>query len=196
MSKYTTELRYILASLALENKSLFDFEYPIFDAAYKPTLEQKIVDHYYFNEIGQETFYMFHHYLKTTMNEIMPYYNPIYSALLLDTNPISNYKMSGSVQGTSHRQLVNAATNTVKSVFNDTPGTPLANLDKYASNVSHTDNDNDLSSVDDATSNNSTTTSGRMLSSIGNLLDDYKPELANIDLRVISDLAPCFMLIY
>ena len=62
MSKYTTELRYILERLAGENSSqpynriadiiesarpkVFDFDFPVYDPAYKPVLETKILRHY------------------------------------------------------------------------------------------------------------------------------------------------------
>ena len=71
MSKYTTELRYILEDLAGLKDSvgynsvatvinearpkLFDFDYPIFDENYRPVLETKICKHFYTREIGAES---------------------------------------------------------------------------------------------------------------------------------------------
>ena len=62
MSKYTTEVRFICETYAgltestgysnveqvIENSrsQIFDFSYPIFDEAYKTTLESKILLHY------------------------------------------------------------------------------------------------------------------------------------------------------
>jgi len=51
MAKYTTQIRSIVES----GYPIFDFEYPIFDPAYKGVLEKKILDWYYFREIGFET---------------------------------------------------------------------------------------------------------------------------------------------
>lgn len=86
MSKYTTELRYIIENnfdIGLKN-------YPIFDENYRELLNQKIINHYYFREIAMETAELFKRYLNTTMNEIMPYYNQLYKSELLEFNPFYN----------------------------------------------------------------------------------------------------------
>ena len=96
MSVYTTELRYICEHdaglkesvglnqiddvIAACRASIFG-EYPIFDEAYRPTLETMILKHYYMWEIGAETVGLFKLWLNERMNEIMPKYNLMYSAL-------------------------------------------------------------------------------------------------------------------
>ena len=98
MSKYTTELRYICEHeagltesvgyndidrvLALSVGKIFDFDYPIFDEAYRNVLNLKILRHFYTREIGFETVGLWKHYLRTKMTEIMPYYNHLYQAQL------------------------------------------------------------------------------------------------------------------
>lgn len=84
MSKYTTELRYLV-------DQGFDFqltEYPLFDESYRATLNKKILDHYRYREIGFETPARFRHQLKTKLNEIMPFYNKMYESELLVINPL------------------------------------------------------------------------------------------------------------
>lgn len=104
MSKYTTELRYICEALAGEDESvgydsisevitkalpkLFDFDFPIFDEAYRQVLERKIVKHYYTREICAETVGLWKLYLDTKLNEIMPYYNQLYTTELISYNPL------------------------------------------------------------------------------------------------------------
>lgn len=86
VSKYTTELRYLI-----ENN--FDIglkDYPIFDENYRESLNRKIINHYYFREIGMETAELFKRYLNNTMREIMPYYNQLYKSELLEFNPFYN----------------------------------------------------------------------------------------------------------
>lgn len=96
MSVYTTELRYICEHdagltesvglnqiddvIAACRSSIFG-NYPIFDEAYRPTLETMILKHYYLWEIGAETVGLFKLWLNERMNEIMPKYNLMYSAL-------------------------------------------------------------------------------------------------------------------
>ena len=104
MSRYTTEVRYICEKYAGLDKSaeytdvkevinnswekIFDFDFPIFDEAYKPILCKKIIKHYYTREIGLETVALWKLKLDTLMNEIMPYYNKLYQTELLSFNPL------------------------------------------------------------------------------------------------------------
>ena len=104
MSKYTTELRFICETLSGLDESkgydnveqiidaarpkIFDFSYPIFDSAYKPTLERKILMHFYTREIGQETYGLWKLRLRARLNEIMPYYNKLYESELIEFNPL------------------------------------------------------------------------------------------------------------
>lgn len=104
MSKYTTELRFICEFLAGLDESagfedvdeviansrekIFSFDYPIFDTAYKPVLETKIIEHFYTREICAETYGRWKLFLKAKMNEIMPYFNKLYESELIKINPL------------------------------------------------------------------------------------------------------------
>lgn len=114
MSKYTTEVRYICEEKSGLSESvdgasveevissalpkIFDFDFPIFDEAYRDILLTKILRHYYTREIGLETYGLWKLKLKTKLNEIMPYYNQLYKSELLEFNPLYdvNYTRSGS----------------------------------------------------------------------------------------------------
>lgn len=103
MSKYTTEVRFICERAAGLNESvgydgienvlndswrkIFDFDFPIFDEAYRPVLCKKILKHYYTREIGFETVGLWKLKLNMLLNEIMPYYNKLYDSELLKFNP-------------------------------------------------------------------------------------------------------------
>ena len=50
------------------------YEFPIWEESYRPTLCQKILRHYYFREIGEETVEFWKLRLQQTLGEIMPYY--------------------------------------------------------------------------------------------------------------------------
>lgn len=119
MSKYTTELRFICEVEAGRNKSgdygdvasvistarpkIFSFSYPIFDANYKPTLETKIIKHFYTREIGYETYGLWKLKLETKMNEIMSYYNKLYESELIEFNPL--YDTDLHTEGVRHDTL-------------------------------------------------------------------------------------------
>lgn len=116
MSKYTTELRFICEKYAGYNVSqdyktineiidashdkIFDFEYPIFDVNYKNIIETKILKHYYTREISEETVGLWKLRLDAKMNEIMPYYNKLYSSELIDFNPLYSVNLTTNKSGT------------------------------------------------------------------------------------------------
>ena len=106
MSYYTTELRYLCEKVAgcfdsppsyqstdfviwEAAKKVFG-DYPIFDEVHRQVLNNKILKHYYFQEIGFETEGRFLFELNRKMNEIMPYYNKLYQSELLDFDPFEN----------------------------------------------------------------------------------------------------------
>lgn len=101
MSKYTTELRYILQShssssdvnqiIADGRPYVFGFNYPIFDENYRTILETKILKHYYTREICAETVGLWQLWLDEKMNLIMPYYNQLYESESLTINPLVNF---------------------------------------------------------------------------------------------------------
>lgn len=86
MATYTVEIRTLVENhfdLGLKN-------YPIFDEKYREGLNNKIINHFYFREIGFETAGLFKFYLNQKMSEIMPYYNQLYKSELLKFNPFYN----------------------------------------------------------------------------------------------------------
>lgn len=62
--------------------------YPIFDETYREALNQKIIDHFWNREIGQEDASLFRFALKRKMNEIMPLYNLYYKSNQLQFDPL------------------------------------------------------------------------------------------------------------
>lgn len=65
-------------------------DYPIFDPAYREGLNAKIIEHYWFREIGLETPQLFKRFLNRKMNEIMPFYNQLYRSVIDITDPLVN----------------------------------------------------------------------------------------------------------
>lgn len=105
MSRYTTQLRWIVEQLSEGltvpegqeyPNAVYNYigllSYPLFDPSYRSQLNDKIINHFYFQEIGFETPKQFAWMLKRTMNEIMPKYNALYEAQLdLDAHPLADY---------------------------------------------------------------------------------------------------------
>lgn len=90
-----TEYTLTIKSLIDNNIDLGLNDYPIWDENYRKTLNDKIINHYYFREIGFETPGLFINRLNTRMREIMPYYCELYETTKFEYNPIWNadYKM-------------------------------------------------------------------------------------------------------
>lgn len=84
MSTYTITLR----ELIKRGYSPFDDSWTTFIPEHKPVLCQKIIDHYYFYEIGSETPDRFKFYINEHLRLIMPYYNQLYSSELLKLEPL------------------------------------------------------------------------------------------------------------
>jgi len=93
MSKYTTELRYLLDPLTTGFTIGLD-EYPIFDETYRAALNAKILKHFFFREIGAETPTKFKYFLNRTMDEIMPLYNQMYKSQLITFDPLVTYELT------------------------------------------------------------------------------------------------------
>lgn len=185
MSKYTVQLRTLIEN----GVQIFDFDYPIFDAAYKPVLEQKIIDWYYFREIGLETPAQFKHFLKAKMNMIMPYYNQWYSAqeVFKTYDPYKNKNVTqtdtkttitdttGQIDSSSTGQRDTDTTSTGqtdttsasngtssnKETFSDTPQAKIQGLD-YATNYTENDGTSSADQTDSVTANGTGTESATM----------------------------------
>ena len=122
MSRFTTEVRYICETLAGHNESvgcndvsttittaaplLFNFNFPIFDEAYRLPLETKILRHFYTREICEETVGLWKLRLEDKLNLIMPYYNQLYRSELLEFNPMYDVDIA-----TDHTKNANSESN-------------------------------------------------------------------------------------
>lgn len=106
MSIFTTELRYPIEQYQhdhnLPQRTYDDGiyhligldEYPIFDESYRARLNNKIIEHYYFKEIGTDTLARFRWYMRTTLSELMPRFNVLYEAQNSIVDPMTNRNLS------------------------------------------------------------------------------------------------------
>jgi hypothetical protein len=132
MSRYTIELRYLIEG----NYDLGLKDYPIFDEPYREQLNNKIIQHYYFREIGFETEALFKNRLNQKMNEIMPYYNQMYESSKLKIDPLSTIdleevfsrKSKTTGEGTSSTSGTGNNTNN----FNSTDTTDYGKISKFS----------------------------------------------------------------
>jgi hypothetical protein len=199
MAKYT-----ITIGTLMKNNFNFGLDtYPIFDNNYRQTLNQKILNHYYNNEIGFETPELFKFYLNNKLNEIMPYYNTLYENLkLYDNNLMSNVNLKEVLNRETANNVSsqsNSSTDT-RNLYQDTPQGSLKETDidnlKYATNLTLNDskiNDN-ATSQGDGTENYIKTIVGNNGSKYTyELLNELKNGILNIDMMIIDDLNELFM---
>lgn len=199
MAKYT-----ITIGTLMKNNFNFGLDtYPIFDNNYRQTLNQKILNHYYNNEIGFETPELFKFYLNNKLNEIMPYYNTLYENLkLYDNNLMSNVNLKEVLNRETANNVSSQSNSTTdtRNLYQDTPQGSLKETDidnlKYATNLTL----NDSNITDNATSQGDGT-ENYVKTIIGNngskytyeLLNELKNGILNIDMMIIDDLNELFM---
>lgn len=206
MAKYTVQIRTVVES----GVDLFDFDYTLFDNTYKKVLEQKIIDHFYFREIGFETVGQFKHFLKSRLNMILPYYNKLYETENLVTKDNYNINLDNKItqkrttdQTNSNKASSSSSSSgTNKSVFSDTPQAKLDKLD-YATNL--TDDEMDSISSGDAENSGTVQTIDQYEEHLlGNgsmrynadILMEWRKSFLNIDQKIISELEDLFMSVY
>lgn len=87
MAKYTVEIRTLV-----ENH--FDLglrDYPIYEEAHRLELNTKIINHFFFREIGFETAELFKVCLNRRLAEIMPYYNELFRSQTFEFDPLQDF---------------------------------------------------------------------------------------------------------
>ena len=208
MAKYTIELDTLLRDT---NFILFNFDYDFYsdNVEIKKKFEQKFIDRYRFNEIGFETVARFKHYLKTSLNEIAPYYKQLYESELR-CNDI-DFMLNKDYTETFIKNIdsLSKSTETQNSNYNDL--TNESNINDGVSDVeltkgnltSVTGNENTSTSNGTGTSENkqnenyTLTGKGNIgITSSAELLQKWREVMINIDKMILDELSDLFMLIY
>lgn len=148
-------------------QKVFDFEYPIFDEAYRPVLEKKILNHYYMREIGAETIGLWQHYLDQKLNEVMPYYNQLYESQLLEFNPLYDVDLTTEFEREEDRTATTKSktdtTDESKSTGKETTDTGTVGSDTIKETGS-ADTSSLSTTTDDGRSTSETSTSSKATS--------------------------------
>ena len=224
MSKYSLQLRWLVEQ-ALADAKLPNIEadwhaaygklgladYPIFDEAYRETLNNKIIRHYWAYEIGSETSGLFRWNLRDAMFMIMPYYNQMYLSEIAakGIRPLVDHTrtIAEDATGTASNNASTSATSTsnAQDVLSDTPMSAL-NFDNIkAGNYASTADFTDASTTDSGKSDSSGSYDNRLSrtetghdKAESELLLIWRDTFVNIDRDVVEDkaLRECFMTIW
>lgn len=210
MEKYTITLGEIIEN----NVNIFDFDYPFYNEERKKQFEQHFIEHFYFDEIGQETVARFKHRLKIKLNLIMPYWNKIFLADELEQRILDNYdvtetftkevidntKQSSNGNITSQNESIN------KNLESDTPITKIdfEQVD-YFSNITKDINDSTNNTTSSNTNNVENTNSENWTRKINgnygvqtdaNAIVQYWDSLRKIEQEIFNELNCLFMEVY
>jgi len=202
MSKYTITIKNLI-------DNHFDFglqDYPIWNETYRNTLNQKILNHYYENEIGFETANLFKFYLNNKLNEIMPYYNNLYNAQEKAlSNILGNIDLYEEANRLNNNE-VNTTSNSKsdsKNLFQDTPQGKInfAKLENQQWATNYTNNVNDINDSSNSSGTNNENYTRHVWGNDGkkyniDVLKDIRNNIYNIDLMIINDLQELFMQIF
>ena len=161
--------------------------FPIWDESHRGELEKKIIEHYYFRQIGFETVGMFKFKLNMRMREIMPKMIQLYKTTQFNYNPIENYNMVE--QGTDKRQGKSESL----GKYADTPGSELDGLKegRYLTNATH---GTDESSGEEE---HYFTRHGNIgVTSSQQLIQQERDLIIDLDLKIINKLRDLFIGVY
>lgn len=203
MAQFTATLRRIVESgydLGLD-------QYPIFDESYRQSLNDKIIEHYYFREIGLETAGLFKRFLNRKMNEIMPYYNQMYISTLIKFDPLATKSITETLNrlqnASANTNTSSTGSNSAQKVYSETPQGLLSKTDLdddlYATTVdqdkSNGSADSSAESVNNANEDMTRTQTG-FEGIASELLIKYRQSFVNIDIMVIDELSDLFMKVW
>lgn len=202
MSKYTTTIKNLI-----DNNFNFGLQdYPIFNESYREKLNNNILNHYYENEIGQETAGLFKFFLNQRMNEIMPYYNTLYQTqetTLTDLFNNVNLTESSNRENINNTNSSSSSNSNNKNLFQDTPQGKLdfTELENQNWATNYTMNKGIINDNSSSSGNNKEDFTKTIKGNNGNkykieILENVKNNLMNIDLMIINDLNDLFMQIF
>lgn len=219
MSKYTIEVYSLLKD---NNFKMFDFDYSFYtdNEIIRSNFENKFLDTYMFHELGQETVMRFKHYLKTKLNNIMPYYKQLYETelrckdidfmlnkdLTETFERINNSDKSSHTQGSTIANVDNTTKENTKESYLEQGLASISTDDKLTGVTNNTNtinqnanNNSEMSSVDKINNKEITKliSQGNIgVTSSAELLDKWRKVIINIDNLIIEECSSLFMQIY
>ena len=233
---YNTGVTVELGEIVESGVNIWNFEYPVpaktvtyngktgtvpFD---KEAFQQKIIDHYRFRQIGQETVGRWLHYFRTRIREIMPYYVQLYefeAKWFNIADPLESYNLTETFEqetagsgsqtssGSSESNSESSGSSNKENRFSDTPQGSIENLDSYLTSATRDNEDSSgtatVSGSDSSESSSETTgTTSHTLTRRGNIgvqplgteVKNIRDAFINIDLMVINELKDLFLQVY
>jgi len=165
----------------------------------KDKLASKIVDHYYFKDLGFETYAMFKHYAKIQMEEIMESKLPLIYSSSIEYDPLVNVDYTETLDRNVSSEGTTSAEGTGLSISSDTPQT---NINKqsllagsYASNAGATEQEQSGTNNVDTDETYTKTVKGNsgVSATAQKMVEQYRQNIRAIDYEIINELNDLFM---
>ena len=205
----TTRLTVELGEIVDAGVDVWSFDYPSYykDDA-KRAFEQKVLDHYRFRQIGQETVGRWLHMFRTRVREIMPYYIQLYKSVELMENagdPFEAYNLTEEYTETRSGSVESSENETAEREgerrFSNTPQGAIENIDTYMTEATK-EGDNASKNVTAAATNNddvhyTMTRRGNIgVQPLGQEINVYRSALIDVDMKIIQELNDLFLGVY
>lgn len=216
MSKYTVELRKIIANTSREEVEGWFKDYELSDFLTadeiqvitdrgtwsKDKLAKKIVDHYLMREIGLETVGLFKHKAKVAMQEIMEEKLPLIYSNSIQYDPLVNVDFTETYHSLGSSNSTSDNSGEGLTINSDTPQNRITlesiKTGEYASSTSGTETSNSITDHSQASQDYTRTQRGNSgtLTTAQKLVQQYRENIIMIDRDIIRDLESLFMQIY
>lgn len=160
----------------------------------KEKLADKIIDHYYMYESGQETPGLFMHYAKVAMQEIMEEKLPLIYSASIEYDPLVNVNFTETYTGKTTGESSNSGTGATRS--SDTPQGNVSKEDilngDYVSSTSGNEYENGAESEENQTYTKTTKGNSGVSATSQAMVKQYRENIIMIDRDIINDLARIF----
>ena len=165
----------------------------------KEKLAKKIVDHYFFKEIGFETIAMFKHYAKVQMQEIMESKLPLIYSASIEYDPMINVDYTETFNRNLGTSQSNSSSGSGVVISSDTPQTNITKANilagNYASNASASEQEASGTATTQTGENYSKKIKGNsgVSATAQKMIEQYRQNIRAIDYEIIRELDDLFM---
>ena len=168
----------------------------------KDKLAKKIVDHYFMREIGFETPYLFQHYVKITMNEIMEKKLPLIYSASLNYDPLVNVDYTETFERTIDNTASGSDNASGLTVNSTTPQGEISKATilqgKYATSTQAGESTNTSESTGNTEEGSTKHVKGNsgVSATAQKMIQQYRENIIAIDTDIINELNDLFMGLY
>ena len=164
----------------------------------KDKLAEKIIDHYYMEEIGFETPALFKHQVKVAMQEIMEEKLPLIYSASIAYDPLVNVDYTETYERNSSGN--SASSSDGLNIHSDTPQGRVSKSEILSGTYATTTDGNELSDKTDTSGHEDYTKRIKGNSGVSataqKMVQQYRENIIMIDRDIINNLASLFMAIY